>query len=440
MAERTLNFWSIAQNYTIESGLKPPSCAKLRVMLISKILSLFILLLLTMFSAASRADAMSLNLIPTQATLGDPVQITVPDIPAGNFTYLLTVSLSSVSSSGTSMQVQVTDDNCVITAPSAAFTSRSQPTCFGNGPFQLNAVLDTAQIGADRNSTSDLEYSVIFGGVTKNFTIKAPKQVTFGFAIDSISPNPAALGSTININITAPKAGTYRYAISGDSERTATCSIGACSFSLTVPSTISCSPATVIVINPDNNRTQSSLAVTGVPTTGCSSTAALVAAKFDFDDTTKTCRPSSPQTCTPNTTTKKCLSLAECNDIVLKQYGCDKNITDPLNPLYCTAASGEPCRAGDYSSVKTAIGCIPTDPPTLINSLLKFSAGVAGGIALLLMAFGAIGLITSAGNEEAKKAAMGRFTSAIVGLVFILFSIVLLRIIGVEILNIPGFR
>ncbi|OGE45979.1 hypothetical protein A3B39_04215 [Candidatus Daviesbacteria bacterium RIFCSPLOWO2_01_FULL_37_10] len=65
--------------------------------------------------------------------------------------------------------------------------------------------------------------------------------------------------------------------------------------------------------------------------------------------------------------------------------------------------------------------------------------GISGGIALLLMALGAFEMITSAGNPESLKAGQDRFTQAIIGLLFVIFSVLLLQLIGVDILEIPGF-
>ncbi|MCL4366739.1 hypothetical protein M1563_01070 [Patescibacteria group bacterium] len=92
--------------------------------------------------------------------------------------------------------------------------------------------------------------------------------------------------------------------------------------------------------------------------------------------------------------------------------------------------------AGD---VDTAFGPIPTDPTGFVQTILKFAIAVGGGVALILMALGAIQMITSTGNPEAVKKGQEQFTSAIIGLLFIIFSVMLLQIIGVSILNIPGF-
>lgn len=112
------------------------------------------------------------------------------------------------------------------------------------------------------------------------------------------------------------------------------------------------------------------------------------------------------------------------------------------NNVYCyvdsIGASGGTTCSGD-SGIETAIGCIPTDPAEFVNAFLKFATAAGGGLALLLMIFGAFQMITSAGNADQLKAGREQFTSAIIGLLFIIFSVLLLQIIGVDILNLPGF-
>lgn len=103
----------------------------------------------------------------------------------------------------------------------------------------------------------------------------------------------------------------------------------------------------------------------------------------------------------------------------------------------CLTSNGTPDDAGD--GILTALGCIPTQPQPLIKALLRFSAGAGGGIALLLMVFGSFRMMTSAGNPESVKKGQDQFSSAIIGLLFIIFSVLLLQIIGVDILNLPGF-
>lgn len=89
--------------------------------------------------------------------------------------------------------------------------------------------------------------------------------------------------------------------------------------------------------------------------------------------------------------------------------------------------------------VMTAIGCIPTQPRELVNGLIRFLSLGSGGIALLLMIFASLRYITAAGNPENIKKAQDQFMNAFIGLLFILFSTLLLQIIGVDILGLPGF-
>jgi len=93
-------------------------------------------------------------------------------------------------------------------------------------------------------------------------------------------------------------------------------------------------------------------------------------------------------------------------------------------------------------SVKTGIGDIPIagDLNETVSWFLKFFIGIGGGTAFLLIIFGAIKIITSAGNPENVKTGQETITSALMGLLFILFSVFLLELIGVKILNIPGFK
>jgi len=90
------------------------------------------------------------------------------------------------------------------------------------------------------------------------------------------------------------------------------------------------------------------------------------------------------------------------------------------------------------NGVWTALGCISTDPQAFIKDFLSIAMGIAGGIALLLMIYGAFLVSVSAGDP--KKAEEGKeiITGTIAGLLFIIFSVVLLKLIGVDILQIPG--
>jgi Type IV secretion system pilin len=90
------------------------------------------------------------------------------------------------------------------------------------------------------------------------------------------------------------------------------------------------------------------------------------------------------------------------------------------------------------SGINTAIGCMPTDINAFITWLLSWLFGVAGGIAFVLMVFGFIMLGTSQGDEKKVAGAKETITSAITGLLVSIFAVFILKLIAVDILQIPG--
>lgn len=118
------------------------------------------------------------------------------------------------------------------------------------------------------------------------------------------------------------------------------------------------------------------------------------------------------------------------------RFICNNNINEPGAPV--PAEPFDPLCA-DGKGVNTAIGCIPTDPQGFIAKFLGFAVGIAGGVAFLLILFGGLQILTSAGNPEKMNAGKELVTAAISGLLLIVFSVFLLRLIGYSILGIPGF-
>ena len=90
----------------------------------------------------------------------------------------------------------------------------------------------------------------------------------------------------------------------------------------------------------------------------------------------------------------------------------------------------------------TALGCIPTDPRDFVAWLLARAIGIGGGIAFLLMIWGGFQVITAAGDPDRLNAGKEVITSAIAGLLLIIFSLFLLELIGVDILGLKevGFE
>lgn len=89
----------------------------------------------------------------------------------------------------------------------------------------------------------------------------------------------------------------------------------------------------------------------------------------------------------------------------------------------------------------TGMGCLSLDLSTLISSfVLTTGIGVGGGFALLCIIYAAFMMQSSEGNPEKLKKAQEMITSCIMGLMLIIFSVFIMRIIGVNIIRIPGFQ
>ena len=94
----------------------------------------------------------------------------------------------------------------------------------------------------------------------------------------------------------------------------------------------------------------------------------------------------------------------------------------------------------DKESVHTALGCLPFDVSGLTVEILQKLVPILGAVALLLMIYGSFLITTSAGNPDKAKTGREVITAAISGLIFTIFSLFLLRFIGIDILHIPGLQ
>lgn len=91
------------------------------------------------------------------------------------------------------------------------------------------------------------------------------------------------------------------------------------------------------------------------------------------------------------------------------------------------------------AGIWTAVGCIPNDPADIIKMVVSVGLAVGGGIVLIMILVGSFMLSVSQGDPNKTKEAKDIITSAIIGLLFVIFSVTILQFIGVSILRIPGF-
>jgi hypothetical protein len=112
----------------------------------------------------------------------------------------------------------------------------------------------------------------------------------------------------------------------------------------------------------------------------------------------------------------------------------------PLNKFdLCDFTKDNCAGCPEGSGVPTALGCIPTNTQDFVVGFLRFALGIGGGIAFLLMLYGVLVIITSGGSPERVAGGQQTITAALGGLLFIIFSVVILNLVGFQILQIPGF-
>lgn len=124
-----------------------------------------------------------------------------------------------------------------------------------------------------------------------------------------------------------------------------------------------------------------------------------------------------------------------------------KIITSTTSPTNATTrAPFPPCiekiKDGKIESItcNTAIGKIDvSSPATIVSNILSIILSLAGIGAMGLFIYAGYLFMTSEGDKQKIQGARETITSAISGLLFIIFSIVILEIIGVNILHLPGF-
>lgn len=130
--------------------------------------------------------------------------------------------------------------------------------------------------------------------------------------------------------------------------------------------------------------------------------------------------------CTPPcTASQQCVCDPKTN--VCQCLGGNNNASNPLGMGSC-----------GLEEIYTAIGCIPIEFKGLTNFFIKWAVGLVGGIAFLFIVYSGFMILTSSGNPERLKAGQELMTAAVMGLVLVIFSIFILRVIGVDILAIPG--
>lgn len=130
-------------------------------------------------------------------------------------------------------------------------------------------------------------------------------------------------------------------------------------------------------------------------------------------------------------------STEECTPDIVKKCTLDGKLCNLGKCAASVSSSAKTCK--DSGTIQTAIGCIHTDPALLLTDLFSFTPPIMGLIAFLMMVYSGIKMILSGGNPQAIGGARDMFINAVIGLLFALFSTLLLQILGADIFHLPGF-
>lgn len=84
-------------------------------------------------------------------------------------------------------------------------------------------------------------------------------------------------------------------------------------------------------------------------------------------------------------------------------------------------------------------GKVPLEPYAFINRIYTVILSIAGALAVIIIIRAGYKIMMARGDKEAFADARSQITSAIIGLIFIVFAYVILSIITVDILKLPGF-
>jgi len=88
-------------------------------------------------------------------------------------------------------------------------------------------------------------------------------------------------------------------------------------------------------------------------------------------------------------------------------------------------------------SYYTIAGCIDTNTGAFVKKIISIVVGVSGGLAFLSFLYGSGMVLVSSGNPERIKSGKDILTSSLLGIILIVFSILILKIVGYDILKIP---
>jgi hypothetical protein len=143
----------------------------------------------------------------------------------------------------------------------------------------------------------------------------------------------------------------------------------------------------------------------------------------------------------------ECKTNLVCKDADLNLIAKDKpgKCVDPLTDSEYAPPPKAPCpegklKDGKCTAFQTGLGELSTSTAGFIRSVFGILLAISGTLALFLIIKAGFKIMTSQGKPESIQEGRDQIIAAIVGLAFLIFSLVFLEVIGVNLLRIPDFR
>lgn len=384
----------------------------------------FIISVIFVTPAYGDTTNIALNISPRSVTIGNSIQISISNIPQSEAEYVVTIGQQTGqgSSRGTiELHIQVANYQGRFICGPAANTNKTPwknlpNTCANNNnSFTFTGDLDTNKIGANLTTTNSLRYDVnvispqstnLTGSIQSDFVVtstSAQQTDSFNFVSPTAYPNPIEPGNQLTITIDTTTEGDFtpfiqKYKNNQDFNGNKThCPLGRCNLVLAIPNDITSSSVDIGVRDFDGYAKTTPLSITNPNATPSPDTLQIQV--------------------TPSPTPTPTIPAAPT-------FPCAKPPTKP----------NETCGA-----VETAIGPITTDPAEFIKTIFTVLLSMAGGWATYLIVTAGYQLMFSQGDAEGVKEAQEKITSAVVGIIFMILSFIILRVIGVDIFQLPTF-
>lgn len=131
----------------------------------------------------------------------------------------------------------------------------------------------------------------------------------------------------------------------------------------------------------------------------------------------------------------------KCTPDMTGKMDCVKNTPTPLpQPTVNQTPAPPPCST-NFAKCPTAFGNLNiSDPTEFLKALYSIILLIAGISAVGLIIYSGYILMVTGGDKTQVQKAREIITSAILGLLFIIFAIAIMEFIGISVLKIPGFE